>query len=244
MTLISCPECKNEISSKANSCPRCGYSLAKGKDKKSNSSCSTGCLGIVLILVIFAIIGPICYFGSDSPRSSYSSRRRSGTSSKSSVSTGQGKPIKTENIALSQSAEEEIRDFAKREYPNDYKMQQYVYEKQISAHRYMSNIADSEVQKIAIREFPNDYSMQKYTYDKQLSAKRYMSIVADKEVKKIATREYPNDYSLQKYTYDKQFSAKQYMTVMPTSNSKSKAQREYPNDYSMQKYTYDRIISR
>lgn len=93
MTLISCPECKNEISSKANSCHRCGYSLAKGKDKKSSSGCSTGCLGIVLISFILVIIGPLCYLGSDSPRSSFSSSRRSGTSSKSSASTGRGKRI-------------------------------------------------------------------------------------------------------------------------------------------------------
>lgn len=90
MTLISCPECKNEISSEANSCPSCGYSLAKGKDKKSSSGCLTGCLGILLILFI---LGILCDFGADSPRSSYSSSRRSGTSSKSSVSTGQGKRI-------------------------------------------------------------------------------------------------------------------------------------------------------
>jgi len=76
VTLISCPECKNEISSEANSCPRCGYSLAKGKDKKSSSSCSTSCLGIVLISVILVIIGPLCYLGFDSPRSSYSSSSR------------------------------------------------------------------------------------------------------------------------------------------------------------------------
>ena len=74
MTLISCPDCKNEISSEANSCPRCGYSLAKGKDKKSSSGCSTGCLGIVLISVIIVIIGPLCYFGSDNSISSSSSR--------------------------------------------------------------------------------------------------------------------------------------------------------------------------
>ena len=234
ITLISCPECNNTISSNANSCPRCGH-------KKSCSGWVIGCIGVAILLFVPVIIGDC---GGDSPRSTYSSSQRLGTSSNSSVFTGQGKPIKTENIALSRSAEEEIRDFAKREYPNDYSMQQYVYENQTSAHRYMSSVADSEVKKIATREYPYDYSMQKYTYDNQFSAKRYMSSVADSEVKKIATREYPYDYSMQKYTYDNQFSAKQYITAMPTSNAKSRAQREYPNDYSMQKYTYDRIISR
>ena len=149
-------------------------------------------------------------------------------------------PIKTKDVASSQSIEKEIREFAEREYPNDSKMQQYIYEKQMSAYSYMLNVTDSEVKKIATSEYPNDYSMQKHIYDNQLSAKRYMKTVTDKEVKKIATREYPNDYSMQKYTYDKQLSAKQYMKSMPNSNAKSKAQREYPNDYSMQKYTYDK----
>ena len=193
MTLTICPECKNEISSKADSCPRCGY-------KKSCSGWLIGCLGIVLFFFILVILTD---FGADSPRPSYSSSRRLGTSSKSSVSTGQGKPIKTENIALSRSAEEEIRDFAKREYPNDYSMQQYVYENQISAHRYMSNVADSEVKKIATREYPYDYSMQKYTYDNQFSAKQYMTAMPTSNAKSKAQREYPNDYSMQKYTYDR-----------------------------------------
>lgn len=132
-----------------------------------------------------------------------SSHRGSGTSSKSSVSTGQGKPIKTESIAISRSAEEEIRDFAKKEYPNDSSMQQYVYKNQISAHRYMSNVADSEVKEIATREYPYDYSMQKYTYDNQFSAKRYMTAIPTSSAKSKAQREYPNDYSMQKYTYDR-----------------------------------------
>ena len=149
-------------------------------------------------------------------------------------------PIKTKDVASSQSIEKEIREFARRKYLNDSRMQQYIYEKQMSAYRYMLNVTDSEVKKIAIREYPNDYSMRKYIYDKQLSAKRYMKTVTDKEVKKIAIPEYPNDYSMQKHIYDKQLSAKQYMNSMPNSNAKSKAQREYPNDYSMQKYIYDK----
>lgn len=149
-------------------------------------------------------------------------------------------PIKTKDVASSQSIEKEIREFAEREYPNDSKMQQYIYEKQMSAYSYMLNVTDSEVKKIATSEYPNDYSMQKHIYDNQLSAKRYMKTVTDKEVKKIAIPEYPNDYSMQKHIYDKQLSAKQYMNSMPNSNAKSKAQREYPNDYSMQKYIYDK----
>ena len=148
------------------------------------------------------------------------------------------KPIKATRIRA------EIREFSKRKYPNDYKMQQYIYKKQMAAYRYMLNVTDSEVKKIAVRKYPNDYSMQKYTYDKQLSAKRYMRTVEDMEIKQISIRKYATDYSMQKYTYDKQLSAKHYMKTVASSNAKLKAQRKYPNDYSMQKYTYEKIVNR
>ena len=144
-------------------------------------------------------------------------------------------PSRTSN----QSIEKEIREFARREYPNDTSMQKYTYDKQFADYRYMLGVKDSEVKNIAVREYPNDYSMQKYTYDKQFSAKQYMQNVNDAEVEGIARYEYPNDYSMQKYTYDKQLSAKQYMNALPYSSAKLRAQEEYPNDYSMQKYTYD-----
>jgi len=159
-------------------------------------------------------------------------------SSKSSVSSYSEK-----NVALSQSIETKIREFSKQEYPNDYKMQQYVYKKQMAAYRYMLTVTDKEVKKIAVREYPNDYAMQKYVYDKQLSAKRYSNIMEDEEVKQIALRKYPNDHSMQKYVYDKQLSAKRYMKSVEDSEVKRIATREYPNDYSMQKYTYDKQLS-
>ena len=101
--------------------------------------------------------------------------------------------------------EDEIKEFAYREYPNDYKMQKYIYKKQLSAYRYIISVTDKEVKEFAYREYPNDYSMQKYVYDKQISAKQYMRSVGDAEVKQIAFRQYPNDYSMQKYIYDKSF---------------------------------------
>ena len=66
-------------------------------------------------------------------------------------------------------------------------MQQYVYDEQISAYRYMRSAEDSEVKNIAASEYPTDYAMQKDTYDEQLSAKRYLATVTDREVKQIAS---------------------------------------------------------
>ncbi len=95
------------------------------------------------------------------------------------------------NLALASSIENEIREFAKREYPNDSRMQQYTYNKQVAAYNYLLTVKDSEVKEFASREYPNDYAMQKYTYDKQLAAKRYMQTVGDIEIKKFSIREYP-----------------------------------------------------
>lgn len=134
-----------------------------------------------------------------------------------------------------------IKEFSKREYPDNYNMQQYTYNKQLSGYNYMKSVTEKELKTIAEREYYDDYAMQKYTYDKQFGAESYMREVADVEVKQIATREYPSDYAMQKYTYDKQLGAKDYMKSGTNQAAKSQAIREYPNDYSMQKYTYDKI---
>lgn len=154
-------------------------------------------------------------------------------------STSPGRPA----VSSGQDIEAQIEEIARREYPNDAKMQQYIYNKQLSAYRYMLTVTDAEVLEIAAREYPNDYSMQKYVYDKQLLAKRYMDTVGDQEVKALAVREYPYDYSMQKYTYDKQLLAKEYMSRVNNYDAKRRAEQEYPYDYSMQKYTYDKITA-
>lgn len=58
MAMIKCPECKTEISDKADSCPKCGYSLAKDRKKKQQSRNAAGCL--VLMIVIFGAMFSFC----------------------------------------------------------------------------------------------------------------------------------------------------------------------------------------
>ena len=74
MALVKCPECDNEVSTQAFSCPKCGYagSMPKAKEeKKSGSGCGT-VFGLVLILFIASIIAS--HWGEDnSSRSSSSS---------------------------------------------------------------------------------------------------------------------------------------------------------------------------
>ena len=106
-------------------------------------------------------------------------------------------------VALGQSVEDQIQSFAAQQYPNDPRMRQYVYNKQIAAYRYMRTVADTNVKTIAVRAYPNDYAMQKYTYDRQLAAKQYMNAQGYSSAKSRAQRKYPNDYSMQKYTYDR-----------------------------------------
>ena len=54
-------------------------------------------------------------------------------------------PILSINLVLAQTIESRIRDFAKQEYPNDYEMQKYIYDEQLSAYRYMISVTDKEV---------------------------------------------------------------------------------------------------
>ena len=64
MTLIKCNECGDEISSKADSCPKCGFPLKQVKifnpniDQSIKKGCF-GCLVIILIFFLLAVIGVI-----------------------------------------------------------------------------------------------------------------------------------------------------------------------------------------
>ncbi len=77
MALITCPECKKEISSEALSCPNCGYTLKKmAEPKKKSSKLAVGCLVIIAFGIFLTIIGKYC---SPSPKNTNAS-----SSSKSS----------------------------------------------------------------------------------------------------------------------------------------------------------------
>jgi hypothetical protein len=113
-----------------------------------------------------------------------------------------------------EASEAKCREIARREYPNDAQMQQFTYNQQVAAYRYMQSVRDADVKAIAVREYHEDFAMQKFTYDQQSAAKRYMTTVRDAQVKQIALREYPHDYAMQKFTYDQQLAAKNYMATV------------------------------
>ena len=59
MVMIQCPECANSISSQANSCPNCGFSIYKVAVKKKLKKLKSLCIrmGIVgLFTVIFGYV--------------------------------------------------------------------------------------------------------------------------------------------------------------------------------------------
>ena len=85
MTLINCPECNNEISSKAEACPKCGYSQKKRTDKKQGVGCGTGCLVVIIFFIIVGIIGSLSDDSGSSSSSSGSGGSRSSSSSSSIV---------------------------------------------------------------------------------------------------------------------------------------------------------------
>ncbi|MCK9362162.1 MAG: hypothetical protein M0P74_00945 [Syntrophales bacterium] len=60
MALMKCKECGNDVSAKADSCPKCG---AKIKAK------SIGCGGLILVLIVIGIIGALFSQNSNSPSS-------------------------------------------------------------------------------------------------------------------------------------------------------------------------------
>ncbi|MCG2590397.1 zinc ribbon domain-containing protein [Rhodohalobacter sulfatireducens] len=48
MALVNCKECEREISSDADTCPHCGYSIKKEREEKESA---IGCLIVVFIII-------------------------------------------------------------------------------------------------------------------------------------------------------------------------------------------------
>lgn len=53
MAMISCKECKAEISDKAVACPKCGAEMAKGKARSTLSTIVI--VGVILVALFFAM---------------------------------------------------------------------------------------------------------------------------------------------------------------------------------------------
>lgn len=73
--------------------------------------------------------------------------------------------IKKDNVPIV------LMTIAKSEWPDDYRMQLWEYERQKEGLIFMLNATDEELRKIAITNWPCDFSMMKWEYEKQLEAK-------------------------------------------------------------------------
>lgn len=62
MALFKCPECGNEISTTAKSCPRCGYQIRPDEPQKSKENTSTGTALLYLVIAILCLI--LTYYSS------------------------------------------------------------------------------------------------------------------------------------------------------------------------------------
>nr|WP_315152337.1 hypothetical protein [uncultured Flavobacterium sp.] len=85
--------------------------------------------------------------------------------------------LEKEKLANLQIQEEEriitkLKAKAKRDWPDDYSVQEYWINEQIEAYHYMLTIPDNDrIKKKAQRDWPLDFSVQKYWYSEQLEAK-------------------------------------------------------------------------
>ena len=97
MAMKKCKECGNEVSTKAESCPKCGAVLKK----------KTGCLGYIgagfLILIILGVIGSLMDDGSNKSTTP-SSSKPSGSQPKSKPETKVYKEGETANIGYTSYA--------------------------------------------------------------------------------------------------------------------------------------------
>jgi len=152
-------------------------------------------------------------------------------------------PEENKAINLDKNIQAKIKRFAKKEYPDDKEMRDYVYKNQVEAFLYMSAVTDDELKEFAINQYKNDYCMQQHIYDKNVVAKKYMASVKDSEIEILAKKDYPLDYEMQQYVYDKQLDAKLKMSKFEDSHIREKAIAEYPNDYEMQVYSYEKLIT-
>jgi DNA helicase-2/ATP-dependent DNA helicase PcrA len=152
-------------------------------------------------------------------------------------------PEENKVINLDKKIQAKIKRFAKKEYPDDKEMRDYIYKNQVEAFLYMSAVTDNELEQFAINQYKNDYCMQQYIYDKNVVAKKYMASVKDSEIELLAKKDYPLDYEMQQYVFEKQLDAKLKMSQFEDNHIKKNAIAEYPNDYEMQVYSYEKLIS-
>lgn len=65
----------------------------------------------------------------------------------------------------------QLKEKAKKDWPNDYSTQEYWINEEIQAYDYMETIEDNPIKRQAQKDWPLDFSTQKYWYEEQIEAK-------------------------------------------------------------------------
>jgi hypothetical protein len=60
MPIIPCPACKQNVSDQAVACPGCGHPVAKTIEDRQTQRVTLGCLGIVVVIIVIAVISDQC----------------------------------------------------------------------------------------------------------------------------------------------------------------------------------------
>jgi len=149
--------------------------------------------------------------------------------------------IEFKNDNIENTIKSKIRKFAKKEYPSDIEMQDYIFNNQLIAFEYMQNVSDIEIFDFAVSQYKDDYEMQKHIYEKNIVAKKFMNSLIEDEIKQNAELDYPKDYEMQQYIYEKQIAAKKIMDELPNCSKKERAINDYPKDYEMQIYIFEQL---
>lgn len=105
----------------------------------------------------------------------------------------------------------QIKAFAKKQYPNDYKMQKFIYDQQMEAYDFMQRKNASDIKVFAGKQYPDDYNMQKFVFNQQTDAYNFMKKQPDSDIKAFAEKQYLEDYNMQKFVYEQQIEAKKEM---------------------------------
>jgi hypothetical protein len=116
-------------------------------------------------------------------------------------------PPTEQDLAIYNKLAERVR----RDYPDDYSTQRFVYNQQVEAYRYMQTVPASSLKSKVERDFLYDYTTQKFVYHQQTDAKEYMECLPDSKLKRNLQRQFPNDYTTQQFVYNQQLDAKQAM---------------------------------
>jgi len=167
-------------------------------------------LSIAALLFLLVLIGRLSGNNSTTSRSgSTISTPNSSTPSPQQPSSA-SQPARGSGVTAAEVAIfEKIKERARRDHPNDYSTQKYVYDTQVEAYQYVKTLPDSPLMKRIQRDHPYDFSTQKYVYQTQMEAKEYMDSLPASKLKDSVQRRHPNDYSTQKYLYDRELEARE-----------------------------------